>query len=104
MRVLLNFALSADGKIGTHKGGASKFTSRLDLERLWEIRKSADAIMVGRGTLEADQMSLTIPEEASPERQPLRIVVTRRGCLNYEHPVFHKTGGDLHILCTENAV
>lgn len=101
MDVTLNFAISADGKIGTYNGGASKFTSRRDLERLWEIRKSADAIMVGRGTLEADNMSMTIPKEAEPEKQPLRIIVSRTGKFNFNHPVFYKKGGEIHLLTTE---
>lgn len=101
MRVLLNFAISADGKIGTHAGGASKFTSRQDLERLWQIRKRADALMVGRGTLEADNMSMTIAPEAQPTRQPLRIIVSRKGQFNYEHPVFHNPGGQIHLLSTD---
>jgi len=101
MNVILNFAISADGKIGTRSGGASKFTSRKDLERLWEIRKAAGAIMVGRGTLEADQMSMTIPQEANPNSQPLRIIISRQGNLNFQHPVFHTEGGEIHLLSTE---
>jgi len=88
MKVMVNFAISADGKIGTWKGGSSKFTSRKDLERLWEIRKFADAIMVGRGTLEADNMSMTIPSEANPDN----------------HPVFQKEGGKIHLLSTESEI
>lgn len=104
MRVVLNFAITADGKIGTRAGGASKFTSRKDLERLWEIRKEADALMVGRGTLEADNMSMTIAAEAQPDRQPIRIIVSRTGGFSYDHPVFHTPGGDLHLLTTDISI
>jgi len=101
MRVVLNFAISADGKIGTHTGGASKFTSHADLQRLWQIRLQADAILVGRGTLEADNMSMTIPEHCAPPRQPLRLVASRRGQFNPTHPVFQTAGGPIHLLCTD---
>ncbi len=100
MKVILNFAISVDGKIGASSGGASKFTSKKDLERLWEIRKTADAIMVGRGTLEADHMTLTIPTEVRPAKQPLRIIVSRKGQFDFKHPVFHKEGGEIHLLST----
>ncbi len=104
MNVILNFAISADGKIGTSAGGASKFTSQQDLERLWEIRKSADAIIVGRGTLEADNMSMTIASQANPTRQPLRIIVSKKGSFDRKHKVFHSSGGDIHLLSTESKV
>lgn len=102
--MVLNFALSADGKIGLPGGGASKFTSQDDLERLWEIRKSADALMVGRKTLEADQMTMTIPQEVGPSHQPLRIIISREGKFRPEHPVFQKNGGQIHLLSTETPV
>ncbi len=102
MKVILNFAISADGKIGCHTGGASKFTSQQDLQRLWDIRLRADAILVGRGTLEADQMSLTIPAELNPPRQPLRLIASRKGQFDSSHPVFHKAGGEIHLLSTES--
>ncbi len=101
---MLNFAISADGKIGTSSGGASKFTSHRDLERLWKIRMRADAILVGRGTLEADSMSMTLPAELKPESQPLRLIASRQGRFNYAHPVFQKNGGDVHLLSTEQPV
>jgi len=104
MDVMLNFAISADGKIGTKVGGASKFTSQEDLERLWKIRKKADAIMVGRKTLEADHMTMTIPEAAKPIKQPLRMIVSRAGRFNFQHPIFQKDGGPIYLLSTEREV
>jgi len=101
---MLNFAISADGKIATKQGGASKFTSRKDLERLWDIRNKADAIMVGRGTLEADNMSITVPEELSLSKQPLRLIVSRQGDFNFDLPVFHKKGGAIHLLSTDGVI
>lgn len=51
--------------------------------------------MVGRGTLEADQMTMT------SESNPLRCVVSRRGDFDPEHPLFHTAGGPVHLLITE---
>lgn len=100
-RVLINFAISADGKIGTAAKGPSRFTSQADLARLLEIRLRADAILVGRGTLEADNMSMTIPEDLAPPKQPLRCVISRQGHFDPTHQVFHSAGGALHLIATD---
>ena len=102
-RILLNFAITADGKTSTRAKDPARFTSKLDLHRLLEIRKRADAILVGRGTLEADEMSLTIPPELKPSRQPLRCVVSRSGGFDLKHKVFNSQGGAIHLLVTEAA-
>lgn len=101
--VLINFAISADGKIGTSAMGPSRFTSRADLSRLLEIRLRADALLVGRGTLEADEMSMTIPDELHPPRQPLRCIISRQGHFDGSHKVFQSTGGDIHLVVTDAA-
>jgi 5-amino-6-(5-phosphoribosylamino)uracil reductase/2,5-diamino-6-(ribosylamino)-4(3H)-pyrimidinone 5'-phosphate reductase len=64
---------------------------------LLELRSHADAILVGRGTLEADRMTLTVPGK---EVQPLRCVISRHGVLDPAHPVFTKPGGGIHLLVT----
>jgi len=102
-RILLNFAITADGKTSTVNRDPAHFTSRADLARLHAIRQRADAILVGRGTLEADRMSLTIPAKQNPAKQPLRCVASRSGHFDLDHKVFHSKGGDLHLLATEAA-
>ena len=66
--VLINFAISADGKISTVNKDPAHFTSTRDLQRLLKIRGRADALMVGRGTLEADNMSMTSPPAVAVHR------------------------------------
>ena len=102
-RILINFAISADGKTTTRAKDPAHFTSKLDLHRLLEIRKRADAILVGRGTLEADQMSMTIPPELKPKKQPLRCVVSRSGQFDLKHKIFNSQGGTVHLLATDSA-
>ena len=89
--------MSADGKIASVRRQASGWTSKADFDRLLALRVPADALMVGRGTLDADRMTLTVPDAA---RQPLRCIVTRRGVLDPEHPVFARDGGPIHVLVT----
>lgn len=99
--ILVNFAISGDGKIGASQKGPSRFTSKLDLDRLHAIRLRADGILVGRGTLEADNMSMTIPAAHQPSAQPLRCVISRNGQFDSQHRVFHSEGGDIHLIATE---
>ena len=44
--VILNAAMTLDGKIATQTG-SSNISGKKDLERVHEIRKDCDAIMVG---------------------------------------------------------
>lgn len=97
-RISINLAISADGKISSSPPRPSGWTSREDHARLLELRANADAILVGRGTLEADRMTLTVPGKAE---QPLRCIVSRKGQLDPELPIFHSTGGAIHLLVTE---
>jgi riboflavin-specific deaminase-like protein len=99
--VLLNFAITADGKISTVSKEPARFTSKADLRRLHQIRMRADAVLVGRGTLEADQMTITVPAEFRPTRQPLRCIVSSAGTFDLGHKVFHTPGGAVHLLVTE---
>lgn len=92
-----NLAISADGKISSTPPRPSGWTSRADHARLVALRATADAILVGRGTLESDRMTLTVPNQP---QQPLRCIVSRHGTLDPEHPVFRTPGGDIHLLVT----
>jgi len=73
--VILNAAMTLDGKIATQTG-SSNISGKEDLERVHELRKECDAIMVGIGTVMADDPRLTIHKiDANPEDNPVRVVV-----------------------------
>lgn len=73
--VILNAAMTLDGKIAT-KTGSSNISGKEDLERVHEIRKDCDGIMVGIGTVLADDPRLTVHKiDAKPEDNPVRVVV-----------------------------
>ena len=97
VHVSVNFAVSADGKISGASRQPTGWTSKADFDRLIALRRPADALLVGRGTLEADRMTMTVPNAA---RQPLRCIVSRRGKLDATHPVFKREGGAIHLLVT----
>lgn len=97
--ISVNFAISADGKISSVEKRASGWTSAADHARLLKLRAGADALLVGKGTLIADQMSMTVPGNG---RQPLRCIVSRSGLLEPGLPIFKKPGGDIHLCVTGN--
>ena len=76
--VILNAAMTLDGKIAT-KTGSSKISGPEDLERVHEIRKKADGIMVGIGTVLADDPRLTVHKiPSSKSDNPIRVVVDNK--------------------------
>ena len=93
-RISINFAISADGKISSAAKQPSGWTSAADKARFKKLREGADALMVGRGTLEADRMTMTAPGD------PWRCVVSRSGKFDPGHPLFHTRGGPIHLLAT----
>jgi len=68
--VILNAAMSLDGKIAT-VGGDSEFSDEEDWRRVHRLRAEVDAIMVGVNTVLADDPKLT----SKVGRSPLRVVV-----------------------------
>ncbi len=79
--VVLNAAMSLDGKIATYTRD-SRMSSSADLRRVHRLRASVDAIMVGLNTLLEDDPKLTV--KFVKGRQPARIIVdsTARTPLN----------------------
>lgn len=97
-----NLAISADGKITSVRRQVSNWTSRADHERLLSLRATADALLVGRGTLVEDRMTMTVPRRSV---QPLRCVVSSGAeSVSFDHPVFQKPGGSIHWLVTGKSV
>lgn len=73
--VILNAAMTLDGKIAT-KTGSSEISCPEDIIRVHELRKEVDAIMVGIGTVIADNPKLTVHKiEAELSDNPVRVIV-----------------------------
>ncbi len=73
--VILNAAMTLDGKIVT-ASNSSNISGEEDLKRVHELRKNVDGIMVGIGTVLADDPRLTVHKvDANPEDNPVRVVV-----------------------------
>jgi 2,5-diamino-6-(ribosylamino)-4(3H)-pyrimidinone 5'-phosphate reductase len=109
--IFINSAMSADGKLSTKERKQVKISGKLDFERVDELRAQADAIMVGIGTVLADDPSLTVK---SPERKafrksagksenPVRIIVDSAARTPLDADIFKK-GEGLRIIAVSNSV
>jgi len=84
--VRLNMASSVDGKIATVGGGKVAFGSGEDRTRMEELRAEADAVLIGAGTLRAEDPPLLIRDPARRDRRaavkgtphPRNVVVSTR--------------------------
>ena len=76
MHVLLNAAMSLDGKLSTVHRTQVQLSGDADFDRLEAIRIGVDAVVVGVGTVLADDPGLVVAEEALPAEatQPARVV------------------------------
>lgn len=70
--VILNAAMTLDGKIAT-VAGDSRISCEADLDRVHRLRAGVDAIMVGVGTVLADDPSLTVRRVKG--KNPVRVIV-----------------------------
>ncbi|MFX1282226.1 MAG: RibD family protein [Promethearchaeota archaeon] len=79
--VFLSAATSLDGYIATIDGDSLLSNSK-DWIRVHRLRAESDAIMVGSGTIRADDSKLTINRkliDISNENNPIRVVVSSKG-------------------------
>jgi riboflavin-specific deaminase-like protein len=109
--VLVNMAMTADGKIATANRVVSSFTSARDHEHLLELRATADAVMAGARTVDSAAINLG-PGPARFRRQRLRrgraeynlrVIVSRSGSVNPRAEVFQHRFSPVIILTTSQA-
>ena len=80
-RVLLNCAISTDGHLAFAGGRPAALSGPNDRKRVQELRAGCGAILVGVGTVLADDPSLRVHWEElgrAAGREPLRVIVDSR--------------------------
>jgi riboflavin-specific deaminase-like protein len=106
--VLLSAAVSLDGYLDDTGPDRLLLSSPADFDRVDEVRASVDAILVGAGTIRADNPRLLVN---SPERRasrlaagqaeyPLKVTVSGSGDLDPEANFWH-TGGEKVVYTTD---
>lgn len=104
----LIMAVSLDGKISTRDGAGPRFTSDADGIRLREIRSYADAILVGAGTIIADDPTFTEHDKFRKLRiqrglapNPVKVVVSGSGSVPETARMFQPNGAPALVFTTE---
>ncbi|KOX91755.1 5-amino-6-(5-phosphoribosylamino)uracil reductase [Haloarcula rubripromontorii] len=70
MHVVVNAAMSVDGKLSSRRREQIAISGPDDFDRVDQLRADSDAVMVGVGTILADDPSLTIDD---PDRRAARV-------------------------------
>lgn len=74
--VLLKMAMTLDGKIADYSGGSKWITSPPARQRVQELRRWADGIMVTGKTVRADRPSLTVREPENWGKKLYKFILT----------------------------
>jgi len=78
--VVINCAMSADGKIALPSRLQTRISDEEDMRRVHKLRSESDAILVGIGTILADNPSLTVKEKyVKGSRNPIRVILDSQG-------------------------
>jgi diaminohydroxyphosphoribosylaminopyrimidine deaminase/5-amino-6-(5-phosphoribosylamino)uracil reductase len=97
--ITLKVATTLDGRIAAVDGTSQWITGAVARADVHNFRSSVDAVMVGRGTVIADDPSLTVRIDDEPlaaERQPLRVVLGR-GDIPAHHRIFDDSAPTLWL-------
>lgn len=71
--------MSADGKIALPNRKQIRLSNQEDFDRVNNLRKSCDAILVGIGTVLEDNPMLTVKNNKNKSENPIRIVLDTKG-------------------------
>lgn len=100
--VLLNSAMTVDGKIAT-SNSSMKISGSKDLVRVHHLRKEFDGIMVGINTVLIDNPKLTIHKiKAEKEDNPVRIIIDSKARTPLDSLVLNNDAETI-VIVSDNA-
>ena len=98
--VMLKVASSLDGKIATRTGDSRGMTCRQSLRRVHALRDQVDAILVGSGTVTADDPLLTTRLPGKVGRDPVRVIIDSTLSISPRARVFNPASRSGVIVAT----
>ena len=109
--IIVNMAMTADGKIASSTRSTSKIGSNRDHNHLLELRATADAIMCGARTVDLNKITMGTGgkrfEQLRLRRRltlhPVRIIVTGSGSLDTKAELFRHDFSPIIVLTTSSA-
>ena len=109
--IIINAAMSADGKLSTRERRQVRISGSDDFSRVDELRAACDAILVGIGTVYADDPSLTVKSPVLREERknrkadenPVRIVLDSDAKTPTTADILRKGEGKRIIAVSEKA-
>jgi len=93
---------SLDGFIATHSGDSQFVTGQENIVHLHRMRALSDAIVVGAGTVAADDPQLTTRHVSGPS--PLRVVLDPMRRLGEHYKVFRDNRAETLYVCGRSVV
>ncbi|MBL9175832.1 MAG: RibD family protein [Verrucomicrobiales bacterium] len=109
--VVVNMAMSADGKVASANRRVTRIGSDQDLEALYALRSTADAILCGARTVEETNATLGNGGERHRRNRrrrglqefPLRIVASAAGSLSSKAELWRHSFSPIIVLVTPRA-
>ncbi len=106
--VYINMAMTADGKITSAAREYPRFTSERDRNNMDILRARADAILVGAGTIRADDPSLLVRDDGIREyrrslgkqKGPMKVLVTAGAAIGTDYRFFSEDDGGERLVAT----
>lgn len=105
MQITVNISMTADGKAGfPGRLNLQRIGNERDKERMRELRRESDAIVIGGGTILADNVGLRCGKEfrrvIEGREYPLRAAVIGKTIPSPDSNIFERgIGGDTIIFC-----
>ncbi|MEL6105938.1 MAG: bifunctional diaminohydroxyphosphoribosylaminopyrimidine deaminase/5-amino-6-(5-phosphoribosylamino)uracil reductase RibD [Planctomycetota bacterium] len=93
--VIAKWAMTADGRIATHEGQSQWISGEASRRQVHALRSRVDAILVGMGTVEADDPLLTARpvdnagNPIAPKRVATRVIACRNRVPKVTHKLIH---------------
>jgi len=74
--IVINCAVSADGKLALPNKSQIKISSKEDIKRMYDLRNSSDGVLVGIETILSDNPKLTVKKKyVRNPKNPIRIIL-----------------------------